>query len=67
VAIGAAKDSVDTRSVLLRANGDVFALLRFHACLAVAGQACFILFERLGRLFLSARSGRQAKACQQEK
>jgi hypothetical protein len=37
MAIYAAKNSMDTRGVLLRANEDVFAFSRFHSGLAVAG------------------------------
>jgi len=50
----AAEDSVYARGVFFRADGNVRALFRFHARLAVTSEAGFILFQRLRRFFLSA-------------
>ena len=56
VAVGAGQNPVHAGSMLFRLDGDVFSFFRFEAGLAVASQACFILFERLPFGSLSARS-----------
>lgn len=47
VTFSAAQNAVDTGSMFGRINRDVFPAVRLHACLAVAGQATFVLPQRL--------------------
>ena len=47
VAFSAAQNAVDAGRVLGGINRDAFPAVRLHACLAVAGQATFVLPQRL--------------------
>ncbi len=62
VTVLAAENTVHARGVLLRADGNIHALFRFHARLPVASEAGFILFQRLSRFFLLAGKGGEAEA-----
>ena len=61
VAVLAAENSVDARGMFLRTDGNIGAFFRFHVRLAVAGEAGFILFQRLRRFFLIAGEDGKAK------
>src|SRR5215472_9065035 len=63
VAISAAQNSMRACSMLPGADGNVFSFFGFHPWLAMAGEAGFILFQRLRRLFLLAcQTGKMTNA-----
>jgi len=57
VAVGTAQSSVDARGVLGGINRNAFSFVGGHSGLTVAGQATFILLQRLGQLYLGAGTG----------
>ena len=63
VAVGAAQNAVHAGRMLGGIDRDAFAVARGHSRLTVAGQAAFVLLERLGRLRLCPGAGvcRRAK------
>ena len=63
MAIDTRKSAMDARDVLIRTNGNAFALPGFHVGLAVTGEAGFILLERLGRFFLVTRQRGKREKC----
>ena len=65
VAIPAAEDPVHARVVLLRTDGNIRALFRFHSRLAMACQAGFVLFQGLRWFFLVVGKGGKTRICQE--
>src|ERR1700740_82813 len=63
VAVGASKSSMHVRGMLVRTDGNAFAVFGFHVRLAVTGEAELVRLERLGRVFLLARQRRIRKEC----
>jgi hypothetical protein len=53
--------------MLVRTDGNAFAVFGFHVRLAVTGEAELVRLERLGRFFLPARQRGIRKKCQEEK
>jgi hypothetical protein len=62
VAVGAAQSAVDAGRMFGGINRDALAVPRSHSRLAVAGEAAFILLERLGRFRLCLDSTRNQSA-----
>jgi hypothetical protein len=66
VTVFATKNAMNAGGVFFRADGNIGALFRFHIRLAVAGEASFILLQRLRRLILSAGYDRAAKTNEED-
>ena len=57
VAVFAAQNAVDAGRVLRRIKRDALAVTRRHSRLTMAGQATFVLFQRMGHLSLCSATG----------